>query len=117
MSDVLFSCALFLKVAPLRDDSYDVLAFGTGCTFNLEGDGGFQNVSLSLDFQTHANQGLNRLYIFSAHTFWNQDATRMAKSSIANLRPPSICESWLASDDPMQHSLIDQRVVDGCHFP
>lgn len=28
--------------------SFDVLVFGTGCTFTLEGDGGFENVSFIL---------------------------------------------------------------------
>ncbi|PVH78488.1 hypothetical protein DL98DRAFT_573091 [Cadophora sp. DSE1049] len=39
--DVLSSTSYNAKVG--SNVSFDVLVFGTGCTFNLEGDGGFEN--------------------------------------------------------------------------
>ena len=35
----------------LTSESYDVLIFGSGCTFTLKGDGGFQNVSSKSNLQ------------------------------------------------------------------
>ncbi len=74
-------------------DSYDVLIFGSGCTFTLKGDGGFQNVSLASIPRKIQRRG-NWLNVCSGHISWRPAVLPTAGYLLARTEPSVALLEW-----------------------